>query len=115
MPSKRRVKRPVTATPKIRISNGGITKPNNQLIRKYHTLNKALSLCEKRKDEKRAAEIRAELEALGGLDAYQQASVKGASVVRGGDTSRWLVKTIGALKLRPQVSTYTILSFFEIN
>ncbi|RKP08494.1 putative methyltransferase-domain-containing protein [Thamnocephalis sphaerospora] len=107
---KRRVKQPVTAVPQIRVAStaaakAGITKPNNQLIRRYHTLNKELSRCDAQQDQARIAEIRAQLEELGGLEAYQAASAKGASTIRGGDTSRWLIKTIMTLKLRPTSGT----------
>ncbi|KAI8052485.1 putative methyltransferase-domain-containing protein [Syncephalis plumigaleata] len=82
-------------------TNSKSVKPNNQLIRRYHTLNKELAQCELNKDVRRIEEIRRELETMGGLDAYQQASVKGASFIRGGDTSRWLVKQLLALNKRP--------------
>ncbi|RXK37123.1 hypothetical protein M231_05574 [Tremella mesenterica] len=36
-------------------------------------------------------QVEAEIEALGGLDAYQQASIMGQSTVRGGDSSRVLI------------------------
>jgi 25S rRNA (adenine2142-N1)-methyltransferase len=86
-------------------SNCKAVKPNNQLIRRYHTLNKELAQCELNKDTRRIGAIRQELEAMGGLDAYQQASVKGASFIRGGDTSRWLVKQLLALNKRVSITT----------
>ncbi|EIW66886.1 hypothetical protein TREMEDRAFT_34446 [Tremella mesenterica DSM 1558] len=43
-------------------------------------------------------QVEAEIEALGGLDAYQQASIMGQSTVRGGDSSRVLIPW---LKERP--------------
>ncbi|KAI9592905.1 putative methyltransferase-domain-containing protein [Syncephalis fuscata] len=81
------------------------TKPNNQLIRRYHTLNKELAQCEATNNTIRACEIRDELKTLGGLDAYQSASVKGASFIRGGDTSRWLIKQLTSLDVRSKIST----------
>ncbi|KAG0258298.1 hypothetical protein BG011_003370 [Mortierella polycephala] len=85
-----------------------------QLIRRYHTLNKELSKCLARIDNKksthadgyhskpqsleniaadlaRIAEIRQEMDDLGGLDMYQKASTLGQSKQRGGDSSKWLV------------------------
>ncbi|KAG0041750.1 hypothetical protein BGZ83_001362 [Gryganskiella cystojenkinii] len=92
-----------------------------QLIRRYHTLNKELSQClariEKEKDVggsegrfhhhhrssgkdntttdlTRIAEIRKEMDDLGGLDMYQKASTLGQSKQRGGDSSKWLIPVI---------------------
>ncbi|KAG0245654.1 putative methyltransferase-domain-containing protein [Mortierella sp. GBAus27b] len=86
-----------------------------QLIRRYHVLNKELSKCLARVDndklhgsssgsvqksltpEQRAAdlsriaEIRQEMDDLGGLDMYQKASTLGQSKDRGGDSSKWLI------------------------
>lgn len=61
------------------------------LIRRYHTLTKRL---EQTTDPEERAKIQKEQEDLGGLEAYQRASVLGASKGRGGDTSRWLVKQL---------------------
>ncbi|GJJ77270.1 25S rRNA (adenine2142-N1)-methyltransferase [Entomortierella parvispora] len=83
-----------------------------QLIRRYHTLNKELSQClariEKSKEKTgparnatngvsdlaRIAEIRKEMDDLGGLDMYQKASTLGQSKQRGGDSSKWLIPVI---------------------
>ncbi|KAG0201180.1 hypothetical protein BGX28_005926 [Mortierella sp. GBA30] len=86
-----------------------------QLIRRYHTLNKELSKClarigdsesalqmstqhrkaqtpgQKTADLARIAEIRQEMDDLGGLDMYQKASTLGQSKQRGGDSSKWLI------------------------
>ncbi|KAF8939793.1 hypothetical protein BGZ58_008770 [Dissophora ornata] len=86
-----------------------------QLIRRYHTLNKELSKCLARIDSSkssspigrhqlkgqsseqaaadltRIAEIRQEMDDLGGLDMYQKASTLGQSKQRGGDSSKWLI------------------------
>ncbi|KAF9995658.1 hypothetical protein BGZ80_011062 [Entomortierella chlamydospora] len=86
-----------------------------QLIRRYHTLNKELSKCLARiesnnskstsglrqgaiqsqqqtaTDLARIAEIRQEMDDLGGLDMYQKASTLGQSKQRGGDSSKWLI------------------------
>lgn len=89
-----------------------------QLIRRYHVLNKELSKCLTRIDndklhgssaratrkpltlEQRAtdlariAEIRQEMDDLGGLDMYQKASTLGQSKQRGGDSSKWLIPVL---------------------
>ncbi|KAF9986846.1 hypothetical protein BGZ75_001350 [Mortierella antarctica] len=87
-----------------------------QLIRRYHTLNKELSQClvrignsedvplqksvqhhrrqspqNRAADLARIAEIRQEMDDLGGLDMYQKASTLGQSKQRGGDSSKWLI------------------------
>ncbi|KAG0345852.1 hypothetical protein BG004_002943 [Podila humilis] len=85
-----------------------------QLIRTYHTLNKQLSKClarieasknkrnQTQRDQQedniqvaadlvRIAEIRQEMDDLGGLDMYQKASTLGQSKQRGGDSSKWLI------------------------
>ncbi|KAF9366942.1 hypothetical protein BGX34_000063 [Mortierella sp. NVP85] len=75
-----------------------------QLIRRYHVLNKELSKClaridngnaltpeQRAADTARIADIRQEMDDLGGLDMYQKASTLGQSKQRGGDSSKWLV------------------------
>lgn len=64
------------------------------LIRSHHRLHKALHRAESTEDSARAGRVRAEIEALGGLERYQQASMQGQAGERGGDSSvvlmRWL-------------------------
>lgn len=65
---------------------------SRQLIRSHHNLNKAHAQAIASGDEQLAAEIKAQLEAQGGLARYQQASRAGQSVRRGGDSSTVLIE-----------------------
>ncbi|KAG0169140.1 hypothetical protein DFQ28_003883 [Apophysomyces sp. BC1034] len=70
-----------------------------RLIRRFHVLNKELAKCRQSSDNdltvrKRQAAIETEMESMGGLDWYQKASQLGQSKVRGGDSSKWLIKTL---------------------
>ncbi|OMJ27984.1 25S rRNA [Smittium culicis] len=108
---------------------GGIKKEyskTSSIIREFHNLNKRLAIIRKNRQfhesshqnsSKPAAldqsalsdevieenEILKKLDLLGGLNEYQKASILGQSKLRGGDTSRWLVKVL--LKLRKKRST----------
>ncbi|KAF9585845.1 hypothetical protein BGW38_000481 [Lunasporangiospora selenospora] len=101
-----------------------------QLIRRYHTLNKELSKCltklnnnagngtkselsiarrstpdQTAKELSRIAEIRKEMDDLGGLDMYQKASTLGQSKQRGGDSSKWLIPVLESC--RPNMNKKT--------
>ncbi|KAG0003767.1 hypothetical protein BGZ65_001371 [Modicella reniformis] len=102
-----------------------------QLIRRYHVLNKELSKCLARIDNARSrqlstrnspktltpeqraadlariAEIRQEMDDLGGLDMYQKASTLGQSKQRGGDSSKWLISIFKSY--HPQLNRKTSL------
>ncbi|KAF7729354.1 hypothetical protein EC973_004610 [Apophysomyces ossiformis] len=70
-----------------------------RLIRRFHVLNKELAKCRHSSEQndqvrKRQAAIEAEMESMGGLDWYQKASQLGQSKKRGGDSSKWLIKTL---------------------
>ncbi|KAI8826226.1 putative methyltransferase-domain-containing protein [Fimicolochytrium jonesii] len=52
-------------------------RSSQKLISTYHTLNKKLSTLVKQHDEPAAAAVRREMEAMGGLHAYQRASLAG--------------------------------------
>ncbi|KAJ3113658.1 hypothetical protein HDU96_003097 [Phlyctochytrium bullatum] len=70
-----------------------------QLISTFHALNKRLAFFEKKNDEAGAEQIRKELEALGGLDAYQKASLRGGDEQKGkGACGRWLVPILKEVK-----------------
>ncbi|KAI8068074.1 putative methyltransferase-domain-containing protein [Gongronella butleri] len=70
-----------------------------KLIRRYHVLNKELSKCRNESPVDRAREqaILKEMDDIGGLNLYQKASLLGQSAQRGGDTSKWLLKSLGKL------------------
>lgn len=62
------------------------------LIRTHHTFRKQLSSALANRNDIEAQNVRAQIEAAGGLAKYQQASIHGQSVQRGGDTSKVLVE-----------------------
>ena len=68
------------------------------LIRTHHTLHKRLTAAIARHDEGVANAIRGELESLGGLEKYQDASLAGQSKERGGDTSGVLVQWLSTYR-----------------
>jgi 25S rRNA (adenine2142-N1)-methyltransferase len=103
----------------VKLSSGrppNVTKPQasmssqatRKLIRTHHTLNKKLETAKSKGNDAEAAEIQAEIEKLGGLKAYQKASIQGQSIDRGGDSSmvlmKWLEPTSDALsKTEPKL------------
>lgn len=60
-------------------------------IRKHHNLHKSLARAQALGDTALAEQLTAQIEAEGGLKAYQAASLRGQSKERGGDTSKTLV------------------------
>ena len=68
------------------------------LIRTHHTLRKQLTSALARGDGSGAGIIQAKIDAAGGLQRYQEASIQGQSAERGGDTSKVLVEWLSALK-----------------
>jgi 25S rRNA (adenine2142-N1)-methyltransferase len=86
-----------------------VTKPRasmssqatRKLIRTHHTLNKKLETAKSKGNDAEAVELEAQIEKLGGIKAYQQASIQGQSIDRGGDSSvvlmKWLEPTSDAL------------------
>jgi 25S rRNA (adenine2142-N1)-methyltransferase len=63
------------------------------LIRRFHTIRKQLAGCN---DDASRKALERELKELGGLDAYQRASLMGQSTERGGDSSKWLLPRLKA-------------------
>jgi 25S rRNA (adenine2142-N1)-methyltransferase len=72
---------------------GQRTKAHAALIAGFHALNKRLAAARLRGDDKTASELEAEIAALGGLERYQEASVRGEKL-KGGttNTAQWLVR-----------------------
>ena len=68
------------------------------LISTHHTLHKNLTSALRTGDGTSANTLRAEIEALGGLSRYQDASLAGQSKERGGDTSGVLVSWLSSIK-----------------
>ncbi|GAA6027745.1 hypothetical protein JCM8097_008013 [Rhodosporidiobolus ruineniae] len=69
-----------------------------QLIRRFHAIEKQLA-SPALTDPGERAKLEKEREELGGLEGYQEASKHGGEKARGGETSKWLVKQIKALKI----------------
>ena len=67
------------------------------LIRKHHTLQKQLHTAIFNDDRITEERLQAELEASGGLQKYQKASIQGQSSERGGDSSKVLIEWINDL------------------
>ncbi|KAK4186858.1 putative methyltransferase-domain-containing protein [Podospora australis] len=67
-------------------------KATKALINKHHLLEKRKQQAIKKGDNEAVAQIEAEIEALGGLESYQQASLQGQREDRGGDSSRVLMQ-----------------------
>ncbi|KAJ3414414.1 hypothetical protein HDV05_006595 [Chytridiales sp. JEL 0842] len=88
-----------TATTSSKVSKKIHKVHTQKLISTYHTLTKRLAYLLKKGDEEGAEKVRRELEGLGGLNAYQQASLKGGDERRGkGACGRWLVGRLGGLR-----------------
>ena len=67
------------------------------LIRNHHTLQKRLASAITRNDSATVATLQAQLSAAGGLKKYQEASIQGQSLERGGDSSKVLMQWIAEL------------------
>lgn len=103
----------------------GVQKPRTlsshstrSLIRNHHTLHKQLCSALARKDSSAAASIETQLSASGGLAKYQQASIQGQSLERGGDASKvlvgWLSENESTAKPSRVVSTSRRLRMLEV-
>jgi 25S rRNA (adenine2142-N1)-methyltransferase len=64
---------------------------HSRLIANFHTIEKKLS---QTTDEAEKKKLLAEREALGGLKAYQDASLMGADSSKGGESGKWIVKAL---------------------
>jgi 25S rRNA (adenine2142-N1)-methyltransferase len=78
------------------------------LIRSHHQLNKKLEIAKSKGKDDEVEELQKQIEELGGLKSYQQASIQGQSNDRGGDSSvvlmKWLEPTADALsKAEPKL------------
>lgn len=94
--------RPPTAKPVRSISS----KKTRTLIRTHHTLEKQKAKALADGDDAKAALLAKQIEAQGGIDSYQRASLIGQAKERGGDSSKvlmeWLEPVVPALKERVQ-------------
>ncbi|KAK2070151.1 hypothetical protein P8C59_004674 [Phyllachora maydis] len=88
------------------------------LINKFHVLEKRKMQALARGDTGTAAAIDADIEALGGLRLYQEASLQGQREDRGGDSSRVLVQWLEPLKIlehRVRAAHHHMALFADIN
>ncbi|KAI5365315.1 Putative S-adenosylmethionine-dependent methyltransferase Bmt2 [Septoria linicola] len=74
------------------------SKATQKTIVTFHQLQKLLAAAKAKRDAKRASEIESQMEELGGIKAYQEASIQGQSADRGGDSSLVLMKWLGPIK-----------------
>lgn len=70
-------------------------------IAQFHTLEKKLAQTQ---DEKERAIILQQQEALGGLQAYQDASLFGGDKQRGGETGKWCAQQLMEIRGKENVS-----------
>ncbi|KAI5806621.1 putative methyltransferase-domain-containing protein [Peziza echinospora] len=70
------------------------SKASRTLINRHHTLEKRLTQALARNDLAAAQAIQTDIDANGGLERYQQASISGQSQTRGGDSSKILMEWI---------------------
>jgi 25S rRNA (adenine2142-N1)-methyltransferase len=78
------------------------------LIRSHHQLNKKLEIAKSKGNDAEVEDLQKQIEELGGLKSYQQASIQGQSNDRGGDSSvvlmKWLEPTADVLsKAEPRL------------
>ncbi|KAK3080420.1 hypothetical protein LTS18_001529, partial [Coniosporium uncinatum] len=72
------------------------SKATRTLIRTHHQLEKARAKALKEGDEKAVKAIEAQQTKQGGLKSYQQASITGQSLTRGGDSSKVLLEWLSS-------------------
>ena len=85
--------RPLTQHPHKSLSS----KATRTLVRTHHTLHKQLTQALQSNNHDLAASLHSQIEALGGLQTYQQASMQGQSTERGGDSSKMLMEWLSDL------------------
>lgn len=86
------------------------------LIRTHHTIRKQLSSALANCNDIEAKDLQAQIDAAGGLARYQQASIQGQSVQRGGDTSKVLIEWLSesALTSTPSGESRGKLKMLEV-
>ncbi|KAH8170765.1 25S rRNA (adenine(2142)-N(1))-methyltransferase, bmt2 domain-containing protein [Sarocladium implicatum] len=75
-------------------------KASRSLINRHHQLEKQRRQASMSGNRIKEAELAREIESLGGLDQYQQASLQGQSLDRGGDTSKILLDWLPLADMR---------------
>lgn len=78
-----------------------VNKDTQKIISSYHTLTKSLAVAKSNKSNNTVEAIEKELEDMGGLPLYQQASLKGGNLEKGfGAVGRWLEKAVKEFPLK---------------
>ncbi|ORX52954.1 hypothetical protein BCR36DRAFT_324013 [Piromyces finnis] len=100
---RKRLPKPVVATTNNKTIRKKKTHQFSQaLISKFHVLNKEKERLKQQPQNseviERLNEIEKTIEHMGGLDAYQKASLLGQDKRRGGDSSKWFIKQLLSLK-----------------
>lgn len=102
MATKKRIKKPKSLShgrPKSLKPPPSLTsKATRALIRSHHTLCKEQAKALKDGDQTRAAKLAKEIEAQGGIEKYQRASLTGQSHDRGGDSSKLLMEWLSPIR-----------------
>ena len=96
-----RNRKPLTSgrPPTARKATASLSKQaTHTLIRTHHQLHKKLRAAEDSGDNAKARRLEKEINDLGGLESYQQASIQGQSNERGGDSSKLLLQWLADLK-----------------
>ncbi len=81
-----------TRPPTVKRPSSLSSRATRSLIRSHHTLQKQLHAAVVTNDITAAASLQAQLSVSGGLQKYQEASIRGQSSERGGDSSRVLMQ-----------------------
>lgn len=103
MATKRRISKPKllsSTRPKLPgLKSPSLTsKATRTLIRNHHNFSKQRAKAIKDGDEITAAKLTKQIEAQGGIESYQRASLKGQSNDRGGDSSKLLMEWLSPLR-----------------
>jgi 25S rRNA (adenine2142-N1)-methyltransferase len=80
-----------TSSSKSGVASGQVGLSHTQRIARFHTLEKELARTE---DEGKRRQLLREQEKLGGLKAYQDASLFGGDRQRGGETGKWSAQAL---------------------
>lgn len=99
----------------VKSTNTMSRKASRTFINRHHQLEKLCKQATARGDISKAEDLRKEIHELGGLNRYQQASLQGQSLDRGGDTSKLLLdwipmQALKAPRTRPRLLEVGALS-----
>ena len=114
---KKRLKKPNLLSrtrPPIQHPKSLSSKTTRDLIRTHHTLHKKLTQALKSNNHDLAVSTRSQIDALGGLQQYQQASIIGQSSDRGGDSTKLLMEWLSEIWSSPKTLAHTQSSNVEV-